>query len=148
MEQHQQFNNLPNSKISEPELKAIDLLGKTLTDTIMMKNGRNLLASNNKKNIKTNNIGKSAHNKIEGKKANPIISYHVINHPDKVFICNNNQNLVNNYLDYKNQKLDINSETKKYKSIEKNGRLLYNIDMNTETQYTFKEPIQQKKKYR
>ena len=143
MEQYQQFNNLKNSKINEPELKTINLLGKTLTDTIMIKNGKNLLASNIKKNTKKDNIDKYAYNKIEGKKVSTIISYNVINNPDKVFIYDRQKNLFNNYLEFKNKKLE--SQPKKCKSIEKNGRLIYNIDMNSETQYSFKEPIQQKK---
>ena len=143
MEQYQQFNNLKNSKINEPELKTINLLGKTLTDTIMIKNGKNLLASNIKKNTKKDNIDKYVYNKIEGKKVSTIISYNVINNPGKVFIYDRKKNLFNNYLEFKNKKLE--SQPKKCKSIEKNGRLIYNIDMNTETQYSFKEPIQQKK---
>ena len=143
MEQYQQFNNLKNSKINEPELKTINLLGKTLTDTIMIKNGKNLLASNIKKNTKKDNIDKYVYNKIEGKKVSTIISYNVNNNPDKVFIYDRQKNLFNNYLEFKNKKLE--SQPKKCKSIEKNGRLIYNIDMNTETQYSFKEPFQQKK---
>ena len=143
MEQYQQFNNFKNSKINEPELKTINLLGKTLTDTIMIKNGKYLLASNIKKNTKKDNIDKYVYNKIEGKKVSTIISYNVNNNPDKVFIYDRQKNLFNNYLEFKNKKLE--SQPKKCKSIEKNGRLIYNIDMNSETQYSFKEPIQQKK---
>ena len=138
MEQKQFFYINQNKQIKN----TIDLLGNTTGNTVILETKKQI---NN--NINNNNINKCNNYLIqksnEIRKENKTAQKNIKNIPLESPINNNNynKNKYYNYKDYKNKQIEISPRLKKRKSIEKNGKLLYNIDMNLETQYSFIEPI-------